>query len=48
MWVLGNLESPGILFKHFADLRSPGKKDYQSWKVPEICLTQAMKFSEFT
>ena len=41
------MESPGILFWHFPGLASPGK-DYSSWKVLEICLTQAVKFSEFT
>ena len=37
-WVLKNLE----ILEFFIE------KDYRSWKDVEICLTQAIEFSEFT
>ena len=37
-WVLKNLE----MLKFYIE------KDYRSWKDVEICLTQAIEFSEFT
>ena len=45
--VLETLESPGVLIWRFQGLESPGK-DHRFWNVLEICLIQAIKFSEFT
>ena len=43
IWVL---ESLGIHFDIFLDGKLM-EKDYRSWKVLEICLIQAIMFSEF-
>ena len=44
--VLENLESLGNFFDIFQDFPVL-EKDYSSWNVLKICLTQAIKFSEF-
>ena len=39
-------KSLNFIFDIFQDWKVQ-EKDFRSWKVMEICLTQAIKFSEF-
>ena len=49
-WVCTGPGKPGKSWKFFFDIFQDFpvvEKDYSSWNVLKICLTQAIKFSEF-